>query len=80
MQIKFDLKLAVYRGFSPYANFISANFITAVFQNFPKILPYAIFMYSWLMRFYVIFISLLRSICLMRFLANATFSRSQKSH
>ena len=33
-----------------------------------------------LMLFYVILISLLRSICLMRFLANATFSRSQKSH
>ena len=40
------------RGFSPYANFITANLITAVFQNFPKILPYAIFMYSWLMRFW----------------------------
>ena len=34
----------------------------------------------WLMRFYVLFISLLLLICLMRFLANATFSRSQKSH
>ena len=33
-----------------------------------------------LMRFYVIFISLLWSIRLMQFLANATFSRSQKSH
>ena len=32
-----------YRGFSPYANFNSANFITAVIQNFPKLLPYAIF-------------------------------------
>ena len=26
-----------YRGFSPYANFISANFITAILQNIPKI-------------------------------------------
>ena len=37
----------------------------------------------WLMRFYVLFILLLQSlakICLMRFLANANFSRSQKSH
>ena len=27
----------IYRGSSPYANFITANFITAVFQNFPDI-------------------------------------------
>ena len=26
-----------YRGSSPYANFISANFIIAIFQNFPVI-------------------------------------------
>ena len=32
-----------YRGSSPYANFIIANFITAIFQNFPDI---------WLMRFW----------------------------
>ena len=25
-----------YRGFSPYANFITANFITAVYQNLLK--------------------------------------------
>ena len=24
---------SLYRGFSPYANFISANFITAIFKN-----------------------------------------------
>ena len=30
--------LSTYKGFSPYANFITANFITAIFQNFPKIL------------------------------------------
>ena len=30
-----------YSGSSPYANFISANFITAMFQNFPKYLAYA---------------------------------------
>ena len=24
----------VYREFSPYANFITANFVTAVFQNY----------------------------------------------
>ena len=74
----------MYRGSSPYA-----NFITAIFQNFPKIFGLCDFMYylfcycdfyNWLMRFYVLFISLLRSICLMRFLANATFSQSQKSH
>ena len=64
-----------YRGFSPYANFITANFITAIFQNFPKIFGLCDFMYylfcycdfyNWLMRFYVLFISLLWSICLMR--------------
>ena len=32
--ISFD---SVYRDFSPYANFITAIFITAVFQNFPDI-------------------------------------------
>ena len=79
----------IQRVLLPYANFISANFITAVFQNFPKIFALCDFMsylfhyrdfYTWLMRLYVLSISLLRSICLMQFLANATFSRSQKSH
>ena len=77
--------ISKYRGSSPYVNFISANLITAVFKTFQNfalcdfyvLLANAIL---GLMRFYVIFISLLRSICLMRFLANATFSRSQKSH
>ena len=32
-----------YWGFSPYAYFISANFITAIFQTFHKYLPYANF-------------------------------------
>ena len=32
-----------YRGFSSYANFISANFITAVYQNFPKIFALCVF-------------------------------------
>jgi hypothetical protein len=27
-------KISLYREFSPYANFITANFITAVFQNY----------------------------------------------
>ena len=26
-----------YRKFSPYVNFITANFITTIFQNFPDI-------------------------------------------
>ena len=25
---------SIYRGFLPYANFITANFVTAVFQNY----------------------------------------------
>ena len=29
--------IIMYRGSSPYANFITANFITAIFQNFPRI-------------------------------------------
>ena len=33
----------LYREFSPYANFITANFITAVFQNFPKIFALCVF-------------------------------------
>ena len=33
----------LYREFSPYANFISANFITAIFQNFPKIFGLCVF-------------------------------------
>ena len=28
----------MYRGFSPYANFITANFITAIFQKNPKLI------------------------------------------
>ena len=28
------LIFVIYREFSPYANFITANFITAVFQNY----------------------------------------------
>ena len=60
------------------------NFINAIFKTFHEYLTYAIlctFYYCdfWLMRFYVLFISSLRWICLMRFLANVTFSRSQKS-
>ena len=27
-------KLCMYREFSPYANFITANFVAAVFQNY----------------------------------------------
>ena len=81
-----------YRGFSHYANLISGNFITAIFQNFPKIFALcvfraiffitAIFTCTWLMRFwgYLFHYSDLWKICLMPFLANATFSRSQKSH
>ena len=56
-----------YREFSPYANFITANFFTAVFQN-----------YDLLMRFYGLFILLVRSLA--KNLANATFYRSQKLH
>ena len=40
-----------YREFSPNANFITANFITAVFQNFPDIFCYCDSMYILLMRF-----------------------------
>ena len=32
-EVKIDAKV-IYREFSPYANFITANFITAVFQNY----------------------------------------------
>ena len=41
----YESQLTVYRGFSPYANFITANFITAIFQNFPKIFGLCNFMY-----------------------------------
>ena len=55
------------------------------FKTFHEYLAYAIlctlcYCDVWLMRFYVLFISLLRSICLMQFLDNATFFQSQKSH
>ena len=33
---------SLYRGFLPYANIISANFITVIFQNFQIYLAYAI--------------------------------------
>jgi hypothetical protein len=45
------------REFSPNANFISANFVNAVFQNFLDVFCYCDFM----------------SILLMRFLVNAIF-------
>ena len=94
--LKNDLKN--YRDFSPYANFICANFITAIFQNFPKIFGLCILgLFISLMQFYTIELAknlpnaILFAIyfsycdhqviiCLMRFLANATFYRSQKSH
>ena len=41
----------LYRGFSPYSNFITANFITAIFQKIPQIC---------LMRIFGYFISLVR--------------------
>ena len=41
-----------FRGSSPCANFITANFITAIFKTITKI---------WLMRFYGLFILLLRT-------------------
>ena len=94
--LKNDLKN--YREFSSYANFICANFITAIFQNFPKIFGLCILgLFISLMQFYTIELAknlpnaILFAIyfsycdhqviiCLMRFLANATFYRSQKSH
>ena len=42
---------SLYRGFLPNANFITANFITAVFQNIPDIFCYRDSMYVFLMRF-----------------------------
>ena len=42
----------VYREFSPNANFITANFITAVFQNFPDVFCYCDSMYILLMQFF----------------------------
>ena len=55
------------------------------FKTFHEYLAYAIlctlcYCDFWLMRFYVLFISLMRSICLMRFLANTIFPQSQKLH
>ena len=86
----------IFMLFLPYANFISANFITATFQNFQKIFGLCVL---------GLFISLLQSLCLANAilelfnLANvifcpihfiivinlpnaiyATFSRSKKSH
>ena len=45
-----------YREFLPYVNFISANFITAIFQNFPKIYGLCVFIPTWLMRFWAIYL------------------------
>ena len=55
-----------YREFSPYANFITANFITAVFKNF---LDH--YLKIQLMQFYGLFILLLRPLA--KNLANAIF-------
>ena len=52
-----------YREFLPYANFITVNFIIAVFQIFPDIE-----VKIWLMLFYGLFILLLRI-----YMANAIF-------
>ena len=41
-----------YRGFSPNANFITANLVTAVFQNFLDIFCYCDFISILLMRFF----------------------------
>ena len=51
-----------YREFSPYANFITANFVTVFFKTITIIL---------LMRFYGLFILLVRSLA--KVLANAIF-------
>ena len=51
-KVKGFLAEAIYREFSPYANFITANLITVVFHSISKI---------WLMRFYGLFILLLRT-------------------
>ena len=32
-----EIQYMMYRGFSPYVNFITANFITAIFQNILEI-------------------------------------------
>jgi hypothetical protein len=71
--------ISMYREFSPYANFISANFITAIFKTFLKYLAngdFYMFLANaiiWLMRFYVLFISLLRSLA--KNVPNAIFGK-----
>ena len=45
-----------YRELSPYANFISANFITAIFLNFPKIFGLCVFWAFCLMQFLAIYL------------------------
>ena len=51
-----QISCEVYREFSPYANFITANFVTAVFQNYIKNFANAIFcdhkINIWLMLFF----------------------------
>ena len=42
----------IYREFSPNANFITANLVTAVFQNFLDIFCYCDFISILLMRFF----------------------------
>ena len=51
--MKFEISISSFkhREFSPNANFITANFITAVFQNFPDIFCYCDSMYILLMQF-----------------------------
>ena len=86
LQINQIPTIMYYREFSSYANFICVNFITAIFQNFPKIFGLCVFIPTWLMQFWGSFCHLFCycnhqvKICLMQFLANATLSRSQKSH
>ena len=48
----FKYQKIIIREFSPNANFITANFVTTVFQNFPDIFCYCDSKYILLMRFF----------------------------
>ena len=53
MSIVRHIKEENYREFSPYANFITANFITAVFQNYYYSLANAILLAIYLVTAYI---------------------------
>ena len=75
-----EFSIYLYRGSSPYANFITANFINEIFQNFPDIFHYCYFYDIAKYRKSRSNETFWPKKRISLYLANATFSQNQKSH